>query len=378
MRVALDVSVLQAPRTGIGEYALQLGRALQQHPELELALFDGLVWRTDLPISPRPGYSRISRLAKAAIPGAYRLRRQLMQRRFDQGSRRLQPHIYHQPTLWPLQFDGPTIMTLHDLTHIHYPETQPANRLREIERQLPAALDRASRILVDSRFIAEEVIHHYGVAEHKLQVAPLGHASRFQPRSERQLQATLEAHQLHMRSYYLCLGTLEPRKNLDTAISAYLGLPADIRQRFPMVIIGGQGWHRKQLQLIPQQARSSGQIRLLGYQDDLTTAELLAGAHALLFPSLYEGFGLPVLEAMASGTPVIASNRGAIPEVAGNAASYADPQDVDSWRARMRELLEDKLLHATLIEQGMRRARQFSWERCARIALDTYKAVGNC
>lgn len=81
---------------------------------------------------------------------------------------------------------------------------------------------------------------------------------------------------------------------------------------------------------------------------------------------------------MASGTPVIASNRGAIPEVAGNAASYADPQDVDSWRARMRELLEDKLLHATLIEQGMRRARQFSWERCARIALDTYKAVGNC
>src|SRR5690606_21543958 len=199
VRVALDVSVLQAPRTGIGEYALQLGRALQQHPELELALFDGLVWRTDLPMSPRRGYSRISRLAKAAIPEAYRLRRQLMQRRFDQGSRRLQPHIYHQPTLWPLQFDGPTIMTLHDLTHIHYPETQPANRLREIERQLPAALDRASRILVDSRFIAEEVIHHYGVAEHKLQVAPLGHASRFQPRSERQLQATLEAHQLHMR-----------------------------------------------------------------------------------------------------------------------------------------------------------------------------------
>lgn len=378
MRVALDVSVLQAPRTGIGEYALQLGRALQQHPELELALFDGLVWRTDLPTSPRSGYGRLSRLAKAAIPGAYRLRRQLMQRRFDQGARRLQPHIYHQPTLWPLQFDGPTIMTLHDLTHIHYPETQPADRLREIERQLPAALDRASRILVDSRFIAEEVIHHYGVAEYKLQVAPLGHASRFQPRSERQLQATLEAHQLHMRSYYLCLGTLEPRKNLDTAISAYLGLPADIRQRVPMVIIGGQGWHRKQLQLIPQQARSSGQIRLLGYQDDLNTAELLAGAHALLFPSLYEGFGLPVLEAMASGTPVIASNRGAIPEVAGNAASYADPQDVDSWRARMRELLEDKLLHATLIEQGMRRARQFSWERCARIALDTYKAVGNC
>ena len=381
MRVALDISILQAPRTGIGEYALQLGRALQQQAELELALFDGLGWRTDFPANPRPGYGRLSRLARAALPGAYRIRRRIMQRRFDQGTRRLQPQVYHQPTLWPLRFDGPTVMTLHDLTHVHYPETQPADRLREIERRLPAALDNASRVLVDSRFIAEEVARHYGVAEHKLQIAPLGYASRFHPRSELQLQARLTAHQLSMRSYYLCLGTLEPRKNLNTAISAYLGLPDDIRQRLPLVIIGGHGWGhgwgQEQLQCIPQQARSSGQIRLLGYQDDMTTAELLAGAHALLFPSHYEGFGLPVLEAMASGTPVIASNRGAIPEVAGNAASLIDPQDVDSWRERMCELLEDNLLHSTLVEQGMQRARQFSWERCAQITLDTYKAVGN-
>src|SRR5690606_23710355 len=146
VRVALDVSVLQAPRTGIGEYALQLGRALQQHPELELALFDGLVWRTDLPISPRPGYSRISRLAKAAIPGAYRLRRQLVQVRFRPGSLRLQPHIHYQPTLWPVQFDVPIIMSLHDMTQVHFAETRPANRLREIDRQLPAVMDRARRI----------------------------------------------------------------------------------------------------------------------------------------------------------------------------------------------------------------------------------------
>ena len=378
MRVALDVSILQAPRTGIGEYALQLGRALQQRPDLELALFDGLGWRTDFPANPRPGYGRLSRLVRAALPGAYRIRRQIMQRRFNQGTRRLQPQIYHQPSLWPLQFDGPTVMTLHDLTHVHYPETQPADRLREISRQLPAALDSAARVLVDSRFIAEEVIRHYGVAEDKLQVAPLGYASRFHPRNEHQLQAQLATHRLDMRSYYLCLGTLEPRKNLNTAISAYLGLPADLRQRLPLVIIGGQGWGQEQLQRIPPQARSSGQIRLLGYQDDTTTAELLAGAHALLFPSRYEGFGLPVLEAMASGTPVIASNQGAIPEVVGNAASLSDPQDVDGWRERMRELLEDNLLHATLVEQGIRRARQFSWERCAQITLDTYKAVGNC
>lgn len=378
MRVALDVSILLAPRTGIGEYALQLARALSADPDLELALFDGLGWRADIPSAPRPGYGRISRVVKAAVPGAYSMRRQLMQWRFTKGVQRLQPQVYHQPSLWPLRFDGPTIMTLHDLTHIHYPTTQPRDRLREIERRLPDSLQRAHRVLVDSQFIADEVVQHYGVPSSKLQVAPLGYAARFHPRSEDQLRSRLASYQLTMRGYYLCLGTLEPRKNLGLAIIAYLGLPDSIRQRMPLIIIGGSGWGENQLTQIPPEALTRGQIRLLGYLDEDCVAELLAGAHALLFPSRYEGFGLPVLEAMASGTPVIASNCAAIPEVAGNAASLTDPKDVDGWREHMRELLEDNLLHATLVEQGIRRARQFSWERCAQITLDTYKAVGNC
>lgn len=377
MRVALDISILQAPRTGIGEYALQLARALRQQPGLELALFDGMSWRAELPSAPRPGYGKLSKLAKGILPDAYRLRRTLMQHRFDRGANQLQPGVYHQPSLWPLQFDGPMVMTLHDLAHIHYPDTQPRDRLREIERQLPDALQRANYIMVDSQFIAEEVTQHYGIPADKLRVAPLGYAARFRPRSEAQLRARLAAHQLRMHSYYLCLGTREPRKNLDLVIAAYMGLPDSTRQRMPLLIIGANGWRHDQLKPIPDKALSQGQIRLLGYQDEDCVAELLAGAHALLFPSRYEGFGLPVLEAMASGTPVIASSCSALPEVADQAALYMHPDDVEGCRNRMLELQGDSALQTTLRKKGLRRASEFSWERCAHITADTYQAAGN-
>lgn len=376
MRIALDVSVLQAPRTGIGEYTLQLGLALQQLPELELCLFDGLGWRTDFP-TPRPGYSKLQKAIKSTLPGAYRIRRRLMQHRFNSGANRLHPQLYHQPSLWPLSFDGPTVMTLHDLTHVHYPDTQPRDRLKEIERRLPAALEQASRILVDSQFIAQEAIRYYKLPADKLQVAPLAASARFHPRKDTQLQQRLADYQLALRSYYLCLGTLEPRKNLPLAIDAYLGLPEHIRERMPLLIVGGAGWRQEQLDRIPAKAVALGQIRLLGYQSEKHVAELLAGAHALLFPSRYEGFGLPVLEAMASGTAVIASNSAAIPEVAGNAALYADAGDIEGYRSQMLQLLDDNNLHNTLRQRGLKRSQLFSWEQCARITADTYKAAGH-
>lgn len=375
MRIAFDASVLQAPRTGVGEYTLQLGQALQQLPEMELCLFDGLGWPDTFPETPRSGYGRASRLIKALLPGAYPARRALMQLRFNQGIRRLKPELYHQPTLWPLEFDGPTVMTLHDLTHVHYPETQPRDRLREIERRLPASLQRASRILVDSRFIAEEAIQHYSLPADKLQVAPLGAAPRFHPRDEHELQECLTSFGVGMRSYYLCVGTLEPRKNLKLAVDAYLGLPKSLRERMPLVIVGGAGWRQEQLEHIPARELSSGRIRLLGYKSGECVAQLLAGAHALLFPSRYEGFGLPVLEALASATPVIACDHAAVPEVAGDAALYADAEDTDGYRTQMLRLIEDSELQQRLRQGGLERSRQFSWERCARITTDTYKAA---
>src|SRR5690606_28187313 len=181
MRIALNASILRAPRTGIGHYLVELVQALATDPDLELQLFNGWNWQPELPKAALPGYSRLSSLIKRCVPHAYTLRRRIEQQRFGRGSG--DATLYHDPSLWPFAFDGPMVMTLHDLTHVHFPETQPKDRLAEIERHAANSVERAQHILVDSRFVGNEVCRHYGVPIERVTVAPLGYSARFHPRT---------------------------------------------------------------------------------------------------------------------------------------------------------------------------------------------------
>lgn len=371
--VALNASILRAPRTGIGQYLVELVQALAVDPELELALFNGWNWQSELPGAALPGYSRASGLIKRWVPNAYALRRLIEQQRFSRGCAGID--LYHDPSLWPFEFDGPMVMTLHDLTHVHFPETQPKDRLVEIERHAARSVERAQRILVDSDFIGAEVCRYYGVAAERVTVAPLGCAARFHPRSAEQLVAPLQALGLQAGEYLLCVGTVEPRKNLQLALRAYEQLPAAVRSRYPLVIVGMPGWRTEQLAAPLQRAIANGQVRLLGYQSDHTVAELLSGARLLVFPSLYEGFGLPVLEAMASGTPVLLTRSSALPEVAGEAGTYIDAQDEQVCAAAMQRLIDDQVYWQQQRDAGLLRAQAFSWQRCAQITTRVYRQV---
>ena len=368
--VAVNASILRAPRTGIGHYLAELVRALAAHSEFDLQLFNGWNWQSELPAAAMPGYSRLSSALKR-IPGAYALRRVAEQRRFDRNASSI--GLYHEPSLWPFEFDGPMVMTLHDLTHVHYPQTQPADRLAAIHRYSERGVAQAHRILVDSHFIAEEVRQHYGLAAERIVVAPLGHSARFRPREARDLAVGLTRLGLQPGGYLLCVGTLEPRKNLQLALRAHERLPGTLRRQYPLVLAGMPGWRAEQLEKPLQRALAGGQVRLLGYQDDLGLAELFAGARLLLFPSLYEGFGLPVLEAMASGTPVIASNRASIPEVLGEAGVLIDPMDDVACAAAIEMLIEDQGKWGALRAAGLLRAKTFTWQQCAHITAGAYR-----
>lgn len=373
MRIALNAGILRAPRTGIGQYLVELVQALAAYPEFELALFNGWNYSSELPAAALPGYSRASGLIKRWVPNAYALRRLIEQQRFNRGNPGVD--LYHDPSLWPFEFDGPMVMTLHDLTHLHFPETQPADRLIEIERHAARSVERAQRILVDSAFIGAEVCRHYGVSAERVVVAPLGCAARFHPRTSAQLLAPLAALDLQPGRYLLCVGTLEPRKNLQLALRAYQRLPEALREQYPLVIVGMPGWRPEQLAEPLQRALATGQVRLLGYQTDTAIAELLAGARLLLFPSLYEGFGLPVLEAMASGTPVILNRSSALPEVAGEAGTYIDPQDENACADAIQQLIDDLPEWQRRRDSGLLRAEEFSWQRCAAITASVYRHV---
>lgn len=375
MRIALNARILQSPRTGIGHYVAELASALATEQGLELSLFHGWGWSPELPAAAMPGYSQVAPWLRQ-IPGAYQARRWLEQRRFDQG----QPaaiDLYHEPSLWPLEFEGPTVMTLHDLTHLHYPSTQPPARLKEIERRLGAGVEQARLILTDSQFIADEAQDYFGLPRDRFVVAPLGVAPRFHPREHAELEHSLAVHGLQPQGYFLCVGTLEPRKNLSQALQAHEQLPPALRQRYPLLIVGMAGWEQGQFSDTLQKALASGHVRLLGYLPDEQVAQLVAGARALIFPSLYEGFGLPVLEAMASGTPVVVTRRSAMPEVAGMAGNYVEPGDVHGLNSTMLRLIDDEPHWQACREAGLQQAGRFSWRHCAQITARTYRqAIG--
>lgn len=375
MRIAFNARILQSPRTGIGQYLCELVTALHSFDDLSVTLFDGKQWSDTLPPPAQLGHkARIDRI-KRLIPFAYPLRRTLDQYHFNRGVRQQSLDLYHDPSLWPLHFHGPTVMTVHDLTHLEYPETQPRDRLREINKQLPASLDSVAHILVDSHFIAHELVRHFSIPPHRISVAPLGYATRFHPRAETQLIQTLHPLGIAPDQYVLCVGTLEPRKNLTLALRAHAMLPHDLRLRFPLLIVGMSGWQMHQFNQELEHALNDGHVRLLGYQSDEQVAVLTAGARLMLFPSRYEGFGLPVLESMASGTPVMLAAQAAMPEVAGDAGIYVAQDDVDAWSTRLQELLTDDAKRNFFRQRGLQRAHLFSWQRCATLTANVYRQV---
>ncbi len=378
MRIALNATLLRAPRTGIGQYIAALFTALSACENIEPELFLGQAWYTTLPPPATPqDTARHARWSTRLRewPGAYPLRRFLWQRAFERGLKNRAFDLYHEPSLWPFETGLPMVMTLHDLSHVRYPQTHPPARLREIERHIDRAVIRAARILVDSAFIAREVMTHFSLPPEKIVVAPLGCGNEFHPRTAAQTLAARGPLKLTHGEYLLCVGTLEPRKNLALALRAHARLPDALRARYPLLIAGISGWGKDPFSGELQSALHSGHVRLTGYLDRQHLAGLIAGARALVYPSLYEGFGLPVLEAMASGVPVIVSRRASLLEVAGEAGVTVDAEDDGALAIALQSLIEDEPEWQSRRAAGLRQAEKFTWQRCADITAQTYRAV---
>jgi alpha-1,3-rhamnosyl/mannosyltransferase len=175
--------------------------------------------------------------------------------------------------------------------------------------------------------------------------------------------------------YSLFVGTIEPRKNIETLLDAYSRLPLELRKRWPLVLTGYHGWRNESIHQRLESAKREGWAFYLGFVPSEDLPLLFAGARLFTFPSLYEGFGLPVLEAMSSGVPVVCSNSSSLPEVAGDAALMCDAKDTETLTDLIRRGLEDDAWRASAVEQGLLHAAGFSWERCALETLQVYQKV---
>jgi alpha-1,3-rhamnosyl/mannosyltransferase len=240
-------------------------------------------------------------------------------------------------------------------------------------RELPKALKSADIIITDSSYTRVEVIEYSGFDPSRVLAIPLAASEEFQTRTQSDCQETLHRFRLSYQGYVLYAGTVEPRKNLMALLDAYESLPANLRQNTPLVVAGYKGWRSDDVHERLEKAHASGWAKYLGFVSASDLPILFSAAKTFVYPSVYEGFGLPVLEALASGVPVVCSNTTSLPEVAGDAALMCEHADVDTLAQLIIKSLEDQEWRQTAIRQGLQQAATFSWQKTVDKTLAAYK-----
>jgi glycosyltransferase involved in cell wall biosynthesis len=387
----LGADSLLGRRSGVGRMTLQIARTLRDHPAIgALSLMAGnrvetAEWLDTLgdeheALTPSARASRASGLKAriAGVPGLARLRSVSVRRRMNEAAKALgyrvgEPVVYHETNMIARPFDGVSVVTVNDLSFRFPDSLHPPNRVAWIERRLPASLAQATRLVAISEFTAREMVAHLGVERQRIDVVPLAPSEIFRPIPRDEAAPVLAARGLTSGGFVLSVSTLEPRKNFDRLLAAHAQLPGSLRARFPLVIAGGRGWGEALAGTEAEQALRAGTLRLLGHVSDGELAALYSSCAVFAYPSLYEGFGLPVIEAMASGAPVVASRTTATGETAGDAALLIDPFTESEIADALARTIEDAALATRLRQSGFARARAFTWPRTVEVLLATWR-----
>jgi glycosyltransferase involved in cell wall biosynthesis len=399
MKVLLGVDSIRYPLTGIGTYAMQLCKAYLANPDIELqgiskfsllsndkllrliAQLERDLLTQDEPVSASNGAKRkhnirqkirgvpLSQWGYQAV-SAYRSKANL--HGFGDDT------IHHSPNFIGHPSSCKKVITVHDLSHLAFPQYHPKDRVKYLHKRLASSIDQADHIIVDSDFTRDSMIElglvHSSQAA-KVTTIHLGVDRSFQKVSATVAQQALTEINLSYKAFILSIGTLEPRKNLVRLIQAYQALPAALAEGFPLVIAGGKGWKYNSILDAVKNIKAPHRVILLGYVPTKQMIEVLSSAKCFVYPSLYEGFGLPILEAMKCEVPVITSNDGALKEVAGNGALLCDVYDVDSIADCLRQVLESEELCKSLVARGKEQVTNFSWGKCSENTIKVYRGV---
>lgn len=385
VNLLVDVTSLQAPLTGIGRYTLEILIQMAQLPEqVELRGFNErrhyepsalcrLLAEVDEPERPASGLSdavaqRAWPLAKKVfkrVPGARQLRARLQSMRLVSAAEQCQDGVHWQPNFILGETSRPAMVSVYDLSHVRYAHFHPSDRLRWLEQGLTKTLDKAGHILTVSKFSKAEIVDVYGVSEERISVVPPGVGDAFRHSYSPEELAMVRKQFSLPPNYLLSLGTLEPRKNLKGLIQAYARLSPSLRKRCPLVLAGGEGWNHGETDSLIARLKSRGEILQLGYVPQGLLPQLYQGASAFAYVSLYEGFGMPVAEAMASGVPVMTSNCASMPEVAAGCGQLVDPNNIDSIVEGLNILLSDLRAAPQRCEAARLVSESYSWRTAA-------------
>jgi glycosyltransferase involved in cell wall biosynthesis len=390
MRVLVNALAAAGPMTGIGHYTTQLLRCLRAQTDSdEIHAFPNLclrqarsLWvrlRSLLERNNQPAAST-STVTTSRKPGwhsralrALRSSGQWLLTRSFQATTRSGFDLYHEPNYIPLPSDLPTVATIHDLSVLLRPEWHPADRVAHFERRFRVGLKQCQHFLAISESARQEIIRTLHLRPDQVTRTYMGIRPGLMPLPEHRVQQALRQLNLPAR-YLLYVGTIEPRKNLTTLLRAYRALDAQIRREYPLVLVGNWGWNAGEVARLLQ-SKDNAEVIHLGYVPEGSLSALYNGARALVYPSLYEGFGLPPVEMLACGGAVLASTAGPLVETVGRQAHLVEPMDIDGWRQAMQRVAQDDDWWQTLRRGAVEAAKPFTWEQCAADTLRVYRQL---
>ena len=372
MRIAIDAHSIGARLAGNETYAVNLIEALaaiDQHNQYTIYVTKQQA--LDRFAGRWPNFTvRLTRPHTPLVRIPLTLSRELRRRPVDV------LHVqYTAPPLAPC----PLVTTIHDLSFEHLPETFKRRSWMQLRLTVRSTARRSAQIITLSEYSRQDIINTYQIAPERVSTTPAAAAPRFERvTDETELQKVRETYGIQ-GDYILSLCSIQPRKNLVRLIEAYSLLRRSHREgKLPQLVLAGKrGWLDNETMRAAKGDEVSAAIQFTGYVADEHLNALYSAATCFVYPSYFEGFGLPILEAMKCGAPVIAGDRTSIPEVTGQAALLFDPFDVQSLVEALKRVLNDSQFRATLSARGLQRASEFSWQKTARLTLAAYeKAAG--
>lgn len=377
MRLIINALPLLGEEGGIGNYTRHIAAGIMAGGQCDTTLFYGYPSKklagtasSKTLLSSIKGFAckrgPIRRLAKKILPLAYRAMNVVRPQIWD---------CYFEPNfaLLPSITARCSVVTAHDFSCFRYPEWHPRDRVAHMEKNFWPTLRQATHIITDAECIRREAIASYGLAPERVTAIPLGADTDIFRPSPPEALADLRRRYKLPPHFILTVGALEPRKNLANLILAHARLPRDLRHRFPLIFAGPPGWNNEGIMSLIQ--RHAPDTRLIGLVPLADLPHFYSACSLFAYPSWYEGFGLPVLEAMACGRPVLASTADALTELSGGAAAHTPPDDVEAMTALMRQILEDDGLRGRMGAASAERAKTFSWGESARRHLALFRRL---
>ena len=380
MKIFIEATSIFKYRSGVGQYSKRLSETLvQQNPQNEFTFFSFNLWPRALPPreikGPNVNY-RFIRLFPGKIYN--QLLRMNINLPIDLLLRR-QADIIFYPNfrVWPMfSRKTKTMVVIHDLSFIYYPQYSSPRNLRDNLKFVPRAITKANRVIAVSNSSKGQIVDHYGTDPAKITVVynAVDH-SEYYPRSAKEVSAIRNKYKLPAK-YILFTGTIEPRKNVVGILNAYAALDERVKKDYGLVLAGGKGWNDESIRQAIDRLQSAGEkIICTGYVPDKNLPMLFSGASLFVWPSFYEGFGVPPLEAMACGVPVITSDNSSLPEVVGDAAIKVKAENTAAISKAMASVLTNAKLAAELRQKGLVQAKLFSWEKSAEILMDVFNEL---